>query len=143
LHGQVRHNFLRGEGKSNVDNTVERKRVMFVIGTILDLEHSLRGTALATAKGTYAVTLARRANAVRARLADIQTKAPNAEVAAIVQIAQGVKLSLNNGAELTGAADKIAELGRKFADTNDGATLAALDALIPAPAVYRGTARQL
>ncbi len=143
LHGEVRHNFLRTDGKSNADNTPERKRVMYVIGSILDLEHSLRGTALATVKGSYAVTMARRANAVRTRLADIQSKAPTPEVAEIVQIAQALKLSLNQKAELTAAADKIAALGRKFADASHGAALAAIDALIPAPEAYRGKAHQL
>lgn len=141
LHGEVRHNFLRSDGKGNADNTPERKRVMFVIGNILDLEHSLRGTALATEKGPYAVTLARRANAVRTRLTDIQAKAPTPEVAAILEAAQ-VKLSLHNQADLTAAADKIAALGRSFADAHNGANLAALDALIPAPANYRGAPHQ-
>ncbi len=143
LHGEVRHNFLRTGGAGNADNTPERKRVMFVVGNILDLEHSLRGTALATERGPYAITLARRAAAVRTRLADIQAKAPTDEVAAIVEIAQGVKLSLNNGEELSAAADKVAELGRKFADAHDGGALASLDALIPAPADYRGKAHEL
>ncbi len=143
LHGEVRHNFLRTDGKGNADNTPERKRVMFVVGTILDLEHSLRGTALATERGPYAITLARRAAAVRTRLAEIQGKAATPEVGEIVELAQAVKLSLNNGPELVAAADKVAALGRKFADTHDGAALAALDALIPAPADYRGKAHSL
>jgi hypothetical protein len=143
LHGEVRHNFLRTGGKENADNTPERKRVMFVVGNILDLEHSLRGTSLATERGNYAVTLARRAASVRARLADIQSKAPTEEVGAIVEIAHGVKLSLNNGAELSAAADKIADLGRKFADAHDGAALAPIDELIPAAADYLGQAHTL
>ena len=42
-----------------------------------------------------------------------------------------VKLRLNNSAELTEAADKIAALGVRFAASVKGEDLAAMDAFIP------------
>jgi hypothetical protein len=61
--GMVRHNFLTPsgeEGKVNREDDINRKRMMFAVGTILDLEYSLRGVASATQKATYGITMARR-----------------------------------------------------------------------------------
>ena len=74
----------------------------------------------------------------RKSLADIQKLAPPEEVGAIVEVANGVSLKLNNGTELNAAAKKVGEFGRKFATTQTGDKLAAVDPLIPKPDKYRG-----
>jgi hypothetical protein len=139
--GMVRHNFLQAdgtEGKVNRVDPPDHLRMLFAAGTILDLEYSMRGVASATEKATYGITMARRVAAVRTKLTDIQKAAPTDEVAAILAVANGVGLKLNNAAPLNEAADKIAELGKKFAQNETGAKLAALDPMIPKPDQYRG-----
>lgn len=141
--GMVRHNFLLPdgtEGKVNKTDPQNRLRMLFVVGKILDVEYSLRGVASGTQKATYAVTMAGRVAAARTQLAEIQKVAPTEEVGAIAAIASGVSLKLNNEAELTAAADKVGELGRKFATTHTGDKLAGVDPLIPKPDKYRGEA---
>ena len=139
--GMVRHNFLLDdgtEGKVNKPDAQNRLRMLFVVGKILDVEFSLRGVASATQKATYAVTMAQRVGAARTQLAEIQKLAPTEEIAAITEIASSVSLKLNNEAELTAAANKVGELGRKFATKQTGDKLAAVDSLIPKPDKYRG-----
>jgi hypothetical protein len=82
--------------------------------------------------------MARRVADARKALADIQKLAPTEEVGAIAEIANGVSLKLNNGPDLTVAAKKVGELGRKFATTQTGDKLAAVDPLIPKADKYRG-----
>lgn len=139
MHGEVRHNFFRTDGAENADNTAERKRMLFVIGMILDLENSLRATAIAKDKATYGITMAKRANTMRKKLTQVNGIAPIPELTSILEVANGIKLKLNNKEELETAADKIAVIGRKFAATHDGTGLAALDKYIATASKYRGT----
>ncbi|MGJ8654322.1 MAG: cytochrome c family protein [Opitutaceae bacterium] len=139
MHGEIRHNFFRTDGESNADNAPERKRLLFIVGMILDLENSLRATAIAKDKATYGITMAKRSNTARKKLGQVNGIAPTDEVTAILEIANGVQLKLNNQEELEAAADKIGELGRQFSANHDGTGLAALDKYVPAPARYHGT----
>lgn len=59
--GEVRHNLWYADGKQNKEASVDRRRVMYVVGQALDLEYALRGVAKATAKDNYAVAMAQRA----------------------------------------------------------------------------------
>ena len=59
-------------------------------------------------------------------------------MAEIITVVVGAALKLNNQAQLTETADKVAELGRKFSSTETGDKLAGLDPMIPKPAQYRG-----
>ncbi|MGI9088043.1 MAG: cytochrome c family protein [Chthoniobacterales bacterium] len=139
--GMVRHNFLTpsgDEGKVNKEDDANRKRMMFAAGAILDLEYSLRGVASATEKAVYGITMAQRAAAAKKKLEAIQKAAPTDEVAQILAAAQGAALKLNNKAPLDEAADKVAELGKKFGQTETGDKLAGLDAMLPKTEQYRG-----
>ena len=137
--GEVRHNVLGEEHRTNPEATPENKRRMLAVGWILETEYSFRATARATEKATYGVTYARRADAARKMLEKIQTLAPTPQLAAILEVARPVGLRLNNAAELNAAADRLATLGRAFSDQVTGAQLAALDALLPTPDTYKGT----
>lgn len=139
--GMVRHNFLTpdgSEGKVNKEDDANRKRLMFATGAILDLEYSLRGVASATEKATYGITMAQRAAATRKKLEEIQKAAPTDELAQIITVANAAALKLNNKAPLEEAADKVAELGKKFGQTVTGDKLAGLDPMLPKAAQYRG-----
>jgi hypothetical protein len=139
--GMVRHNFLTPsgeEGKVNREDDMKRKRMMFAVGAILDLEYSLRGVASATQKATYGITMARRVAAVRQKIEAMQKVAPTDEMAQIITAVGGVALKLNNQQQLDAAADKVAELGKKFAESETGDKLAGLDPMLPKPDQYRG-----
>src|SRR4051812_39627803 len=135
--GEVRHNILHTENKANPEATAEHKRMLFVVGSILETEYSFRAVARATEKANYGISNARRADAARKQLEKIQSVAPTDELAAIIAVAKPAGLRLNNAAELNAAADKISELGRVFATKVTGARLAGIDSILPGPDKFK------
>jgi len=137
--GEVRHSILHTDNKSNPEATPERKRMLYTVGCILDVEYSLRAVGRATEKAAYAVANARRAAAARKQLDAIQAAAPTDEMAAIIEVAKTAELRLNNGEALNAVADKISTLGRDFAEKVTGERLAGIDPLLPPASEYKGT----
>lgn len=135
LHGEVLHNFQSTEGKSNADNSAEKKRMLFLISIVLELENSLRGTAIATSVDTYGKKMASRANKAKKKLGQVGKLVSADELTQIYEIASGVKLTVNNKEELMAAADKVGELGRAFSKAHDGSAFGALDKYIAAAKV--------
>lgn len=134
--GEVRHHFK--SDAANAEATPERKRMLYVIGRVVDLEYSLRGVANATEKANYAVSMARRAKAARAELQKLIDLLPAAEeLKAVAAAADGVALKLNNKEPIMAAVQTISGLGRKISDTYKGEDLAAIDPLIPT--AFQGT----
>ncbi|MEM7017855.1 MAG: multiheme c-type cytochrome [Pseudomonadota bacterium] len=139
-HGEIRHNFFRSEsGKDNIESSLPRKRMMFVMGRVLELEHSLRGVAKATQKASYAVKMAKRAQVAIAWLKKINGLVKLPEVDNMLKIAGSVKLKLNNADALNAAADKVAKEAQQLASNNDGEALSALDELLPSAEKYKGS----
>ena len=136
--GELRHNVWYT--KSNGEASASRKRMLYIIGKALDLEHALRGVANATKKATYAVSMARRAAAARKTLSKIAGKLQIAEITDMVAAGKAAALKLNNAAQLTAAADKVGAAARKFANSHDGSKLAVIDVLVPGPGTYEGKA---
>ena len=137
--GEVRHNLWYNDGASNEEASQNRRRLLFVVGQGLDLEYALRGVAKATAKDTYAVQMAKRAKraalSIKA-LVDAGVSVP--EVKELLKIAGSAKVSLNNEAPLLAAADQVSAQTKMLAKKYDGSELAAVDALLPKPAAYKG-----
>jgi len=131
--GMVRHNFLRSNGQNNETSSPERLRQLFMAGMIADLEFSLRATAAATEKATFGINSAQRASRAAKRLQAAQGKLNQPVLSEIQTVFESVKLKLNNSAELTEAADRIASLGVRFAATVKGEDLAVMDSFIPPP----------
>ncbi len=129
--GMIRHNFLRSDGKVNELSSPERLRQLFMAGMIADLEFSLRATAAATEKATFGINSAQRASRAAKRLQAAQSKLRQPLLQEIQSVFSSVKLRLNNSAELSEAADRVAALGIRFAATVKGEELAAMDAFIP------------
>jgi hypothetical protein len=130
--GEVRHNYFSSkDGKENLLASVDRQRMMFVIGDILELQHSLYAVSKATQKAAYAVKMAKRVKVATARLEKIATLIDAPEINKIAAIGKGAKLSLNNEAELSQASAKVAKLGKQFASKYDGSTFGALDKYLP------------
>jgi len=138
--GMVRHNFLRTDGKSNAKNSQERLRVMFIAGQIADLEFSTRATAQASERATYGLTVANRAATVATRLYEIQQVVNNPELETALLAFSRAKLKVNNQAQLVEIADAIQKAGIRFAETADGASLGAVDTMLPDPSLYRNQA---
>lgn len=136
--GEVRHRIPRTGAKVNPPAPVARQRVLFVVGVILETEYCFRAVAQATERATFGVTQARRADAARQLLEKIAALAPDPGLAEIVTVAKATALRLNNRAELTAAADKIAALGRAYAGRVTGEQLAGVDPLLPGPDRYQG-----
>lgn len=129
--GLVRHNFVRSDGKSNDISPPARLRVMFLAGMIADLESSLRAVAVATEKKTFGLTAAKRADRAAKRLASAQAKVENPRLEQVLETYKVIQLRLNNRAQLTAAADRIAKIGYLFAKEADGDELTAIDRYIP------------
>ncbi len=141
--GEVRHNVWFNEGGANSEAGIERRRLMYVVGRLLDLEYALRGVAAATSKDTYALAMAKRARraalAVK-QLVDAGLDLP--ELREVLRIAGTVKITLNNGAALRTAADLIAQQTRGLAAAGEAADLSTVDTLLPEPGTYQGEAFQ-
>jgi hypothetical protein len=137
--GEVRHTLWYSEGNQNLVASPERQRMMFVVGTAVELETALRAVGKATERKDYAVAMAQRAAAVRARADELAKALPKVpELAEIAAAAAAAGLKLNNEAELSAAADKIAAAAKKLAAGYDGKAFAAIDAMLPKPDQYKG-----
>jgi Cytochrome c554 and c-prime len=136
LEGEARHNFL--DGKSNREDSPERKRVLYVVGQGLALETNLRDLALATEKAPFAVSMAKRAASAIDALKEIDEAAKIPEVQEMIEASPKAALKLNNQVALLAAADRVGAAVKKFAATNDGSKLGAVDPLIPNPSSYKG-----
>ena len=134
--GEVRHNVWYSD--DNNESPIERRRLMFVVGKMLDLEYAYRGLAEATEKAAFAVKMAKRAKAATVGLAKVAEATGNADVQAVVELAKGIKLKLNNKDGYTQAAQKVAEHAKNVAAA-DGGAMGAVDSMLPAAADYKGT----
>jgi hypothetical protein len=144
--GEVRHNFFVDKTKNsdaptlwaertggNVEN---RRRVKFVVGTLVQLEMALRHRA--KAKNPVVIPqLGAVAAATSGRLAQINGLAGTPETQAAVVLATPLLGTLfvpqpTDAKTYADVADKVAEQARKFAKAHDGSKLKGLDALIKA-----------
>ena len=136
--GEIRHNYTASQGKANAEASLERKRILFLVGKAVELEYNLRGVAKATEKADYGVKMARRAKAAMDAFKKISEVVPAPEVKEIVAISETVQLKLNNEKPLLEAADKIGRAAEKLSSNYDGSKWAALDAFIPGPDKSKG-----
>ena len=141
--GEVRHNTWHSKGKGNVQASVQRKRMLYLVGLGVELETGLRAIARATARKPYAFVMARRVDLARRQLSEIAKVVPNVpEVAKLVEHAHAAGLKLNNERALIAAADGVAKILAGMANTYDGSTLAGLDRFIPSTDKLKGKARE-
>lgn len=136
--GEVRHNIWHGGGKENRKASPERKRLMYVVGAAVELETSLRAVGKATAKAKYAVAMAKRAKAAKNRMKAIAGAISVPEIDEIVKAAEPAKLKLNNDAQLSAAADAVADAAQRLAANYDGSTFGGVDGMLPGEDTYKG-----
>ena len=137
--GEIRHNLWYNDGKENRPGSANRQRIMHVVGVAVELETALRSVGNATQRKAYAVYMASRAAAARAKvtaMAKILSSVP--ELAQMAKIGNSAGLKLNNGKELNAAADKVAAVTKKLAAKYDGSTFGAVDASLPGADKYKG-----
>lgn len=135
--GQIRHNFLRSNGTNNEQASVERLRMMYVVGLIADLEFSTRATAIATENGTYGINVAQRAASSAVKLFELQKTFKNQYVQRAIDAFAKAELNTNNYDQLNSIADEIQGAGREFAVEHDGSKMAFVDELLPSPSQYK------
>ena len=138
--GEIRHKFLRSEGKKNEAVSPERKRMLYVVGKALDLEYGLRALAGATTNGEYATAMTKRARRAADELEAIDALAPIPEVKEILGIVNGVDLKIGNEAGLLEAAETIAVATQELAGIRNGSRWKALDEILPRAERYKGQA---
>ena len=134
--GEVRHNFLPlPDEEENKESPIETRRLMFVLGKILDLEYGLRGLAEATGAGDYLDAMGVRVTASYEALQSLGLTIDElSEILAAVPTDGGVpKIAASNRAEYGAAADAIGKFARAMeSKEEDYATeLAKVDGLLP------------
>lgn len=127
--GRIRHNFLRGGESVNDPASPQRRRVLHVLGGLLDAEATLRGLATATEEGELAQALTQRLASVRAGLQSTRSAAAISEVDQALA-ALGALGARPVGEAAGAAAARVGALARRFAESSDGSELAALDPLL-------------
>ncbi len=136
--GEVRHNSWYSKGVNKQAST-ERKRMLYVMGLVVELETALRGVGKATKKANYAKLMAKRANTARKKVAALAKLLPDVkELAAIAKLSKSAGLKLNNDESLTKAADGISVEALSLSMNYDGSTFGALDKYVPGPDKYKG-----
>ena len=130
--GRIRHNFLdsyrTGDGRTNAERPRAWKRVLYVVGRALAVEHALRGVAAATEDDLYFAAMRDRAEAAIDELLAVDERVEIPEVRTVIAIAESAELTLDNP-ELLAAADAVRTATKAFAAAADGDALARLDPL--------------
>ncbi len=131
--GEIRHNFLdsflNGDGSVNAVRPPPELRTLYVLGRSLDLEHSLRGMAEATATGLYGKAMSRRVRAAVGEVREINRAQVLSEINAMLETVRAVEVVPNNRDALLAAADAVGAAARQFLASHDGTQLAAIDPL--------------
>lgn len=133
--GEIRHNFVSSAGApdspTNRPATPEQRRRLYVVGAAVDLEFTLRNLVNVSDKGgTYHKAMIGRANRALDKLAKIVAAAGDQlpGLATAVKSVPTVDESTKIDIQLANAVGKAA---RKFAASQDGTKLAAIDSQIP------------
>ena len=130
---QIRHNFLQAQWSNDESNrapSTQRKRVMYVVGRMLDYEYSVRGLAEATNSGRYAKSMERRITSAVRELEKIAFIATIPQVDEVLKNHKNVQLIHNNKTPLQAVAEQVRGLGQAFTANQDGSGIEPIDRLI-------------
>lgn len=132
----IRHNVMHG--KKNPTVSAAKRRVLYVLGAMLEMEYSLRAVGSATEKATFAKSMARRVKEAASILKRIYKITKNPEVFAVMEKLGKYrkKLRVNNSVELNAIADMAAIQAEKLAKERSGEDWAGLDRRIPSEPFY-------
>lgn len=136
MQGEVRHNFLLSNGTKNAEPAPARKRLLYVMGALLDLEYGLRAYAVATTDGRYRVTMAQRVETAIEKVMVIDGKLEKHPFTGFCATLRETALAERSAETLIFLADQAQRLAQGL---QAGPSLpAALDTLLPATEAYRG-----
>jgi hypothetical protein len=137
--GEVRHNYLDSAGAQNAETTPDRKRLLYVMGQVLELRSALDALSRNPANGPLHQSLKARANAARQQLGKIvDATTEHEELGGIAQASSTVDLT--SAASLGEAVRTIDRLARRLAVRESGKGLAGIDKLLPT--AYRGASKR-
>lgn len=131
--GNIQHNFLQAQFSSdetNTEPTAERKRVMYVVGRMLDYEYSMRGLAEASENGRYAKSMERRVTSAIRELEKIAFISMVPQVDELLKNHKNVQLIPDNKEPILAVAEQVRELGQAFTQEQDGTGIEPIDRLI-------------
>ena len=138
--GEVRHNAhwtVDGEGRDlssdhkNREASVERKRMLYVVGRLTDLEFTLRAMSQTKNDGGYYERKTMRAGMLLGVLGDLQKACPIAQVDETLKAAGAAELEFARREGLGAIADQVGKLASDFASNADAAALSGIDPLLP------------
>lgn len=133
--GEIRHNFLRKE--ANAEPTPERRRLLYAVGQLADIEIGLRGLAVAAKEGPFFDAMKARVWNARKSLKRIKDLAPDPRWKTIMDLVgkkRGIVPAM--GAGVGTRADQVKGIAEKLVADIAGGTLslAAIDHLLPTSA---------
>ncbi|MEM7167371.1 MAG: multiheme c-type cytochrome [Planctomycetota bacterium] len=134
--GEVRHNFLASKGAENHEPTVARKRYLFVIGCLLDVEYALRAYAVSTTDGKYRQACAKRVAAGVDCLIKIDGKLTGQPFAGLCAALREKPLAEFSPDQLFALAEQTGTVARALSSSTE--LSAEIDPLLPTTDKYRG-----
>lgn len=134
--GEVRHNVWYSI--ENQESSLERRRMMYIIGAIIELEYALKGISKATVKGEYVKALIFRYKKSMKDLETIASKINAPQIKQAIAAGKSAQVKLNNGPSLMASSKAVSKAAKSFANKYDGSTFAAIDSLLPAAKDYKG-----
>ncbi|MBF0131212.1 MAG: hypothetical protein HQL75_01325 [Magnetococcales bacterium] len=129
--GTIRHNVFYTQG--NPPAAVERRRLIFIVGLMTELEYGLRAIGKATQKDTFATKMARRVKTAWDKLQMVDKAVAVPEIKAIISGMPAIEkeLKLNHSEPLNRLADLVREATKTIAKGYDGKGWEAMDSMIP------------
>ncbi|MFT7620008.1 MAG: hypothetical protein ACI97A_003665 [Planctomycetota bacterium] len=138
--GEVRHNFVTGNGKSNTEADMNHRRVLFGLGQIIEVEYVLGALTKADA-GPFFESSVKRLKTARRNVSELsKLLASDAGLASAVTALHALELTPKNP-KFAALKEVFASHGKSFSRM-DGTSLTALDSLLPKPSSYRGKSHQ-
>ena len=137
--GEIRHNTWYTKGESNIERGRDGCRLLYLLGSTVELEAVLRAAAEIEGRGRYYKAVSRRLVSARHRMEKISKACPDLPLRALLDTVGGLRIGRENGQALTPPAEQLSEIGRHLLERYDGTELSCLDALVPNPEEYRGS----
>lgn len=136
--GIIRHNVWYTNGAENKVASPERQRVLFVVGTLCELEVIIECVANSTAGSTYRTKQSQRAESLVKRLEEIVALTPKKPLVEALEALRGLDFSAPDPDKFTAASNAIKTATEGFAENHDGSGLEGIDPLLPTPDLFRG-----
>jgi len=129
--GSIRHNFLEQIKGHNRKSTLNRKRLLYLIGQCLDIEFGIRNLSKVTKNEKFAEDITERIRQTAKKLYEIYNIVPLEPIRKILLALKTNHLSNSQQQELLSMADNISKLTLELEQQHDGSLLSKLDELLP------------